>query len=113
MVRTKTGGRIRNFSTRLQVQALAGSTAADSRGNTVKAFATIDEVYASVSPLSGRELNNARHISATVTHSVEMHRNSNVTPRVKLYDGNALAYYNVERVLDDGRYMSLLVQEVV
>lgn len=105
---------LRNFRTQLQVQALAGSTAAGTRGQTQQSFTTVATVYGYVRSLSGRELAAAREVVSTATHSVETHYSSYLTPKARFKSGSV--YLNIESVIDvdgRGRYKRCLCTEEV
>jgi len=97
----------------VEVQALAGSTTADSRGRSKKTYATVATIQASIVTLGGDELQQARSIEARATHRVGIWYNSRVTERTRLKFGNR--YLHV-RAVDDvdqlGRDMVLICEEV-
>ncbi len=110
----RTSGPLRNFRDLLQVQALAGSTAAGTRGQSQEAMTTVATVYGNVQTLSGRELAQAREIIPTATHAVETHYSSYITPQARYRRGTA--YLNIDSVADvDGRarYQRAICTEVV
>jgi SPP1 family predicted phage head-tail adaptor len=74
----------RDFRTRLELQTLQGSTAADSRGHSQQAFAPVTTVYGAVRQLRGEEAILARQIDARATLEVEVDYDSRINERGRL-----------------------------
>ena len=65
--------RRRDYRTRLKLQTLSGSTAADSRGHSKKAYATAATVWGNLKQIGGDEAVIAsKEILAKATHRVEI-----------------------------------------
>lgn len=75
--------RRRDYRTKLLVQVLAGSTAADGRGHSKQAFSTVATVWAHVEALTGDEPIVAREIVDQATHLVEHDYRATVTPAAR------------------------------
>lgn len=75
-------------------------------------------VYASIKPLSGRELVNAREIKPTISHTIKTRVFAGVKPtdRFVLGSGSTARYFNIEAVLDDnevGQFYKIFATEIV
>lgn len=105
-------GRLRH---RVLVQALPASPALDGYGQTSSSFSTAATVWASIDPLSGNELVQARQVSADVTHRVVMRYHAGLTPKMRLKKGDRV--FEILSVLDGAnstrRESVCLVKEVV
>lgn len=77
----------------------------DQYGQPSDPWQDVTTVWASVSPLSGRELSVARQRSATVTHEVRMRSRAGVTAANRLVNGDRDRVLNLESVRDDGRHL--------
>ena len=88
--------KIRAYRQTVEVQQLSGSTAADSRGKSQKAFETVETIQAAIMPMTGRELTLAREILPTVSHRVECYYTATMIPQARLKYGSR--YFNVEAV---------------
>jgi SPP1 family predicted phage head-tail adaptor len=83
-------------------------------GETVETWTTLDEVWASIEPISGREFQAVQQIAAETTHKVTIRYLAGVTPKHRVLFGSRvfdiLAVRNVEEV---GRITDLLCRERV
>lgn len=106
--------RVRGFRHTVDIQSLQGSTARGTRGQSSKAFAPLETIQCSITPLSGRELTQAREIVPSATHRVEAYYTTNLKPHHRLLYGDRVL--NIEAVQNDGerdRYCSVLCTEEV
>lgn len=106
--------RIGNLNKSVAIQVRETSTGADSRGQDTAHFVTVDTVWASIRPLSGREAAIARQIDETASHTIEVRYNDNVTPRARFKFG--ARYFNIGSVVnveERGRFMQCSCTEEV
>ena len=91
---------------------LSGSTVADSRGHSQKAFATVATVRADVQFLNGREGLLTKQIMAEATHRVHIRYSSQIDEKARLKFGSRfLNIESVERVDERLREMWLICAE--
>ncbi len=99
---------------RQRVKVQTGTETRDAHGGVIRTFADTATRWASVTPLSGRELYEAQQVVADVTHLVVFRHPNPVTPITRLvHEGRVL---NVERVLNKDerdREIMVLCKEVV
>ena len=90
------------------------SLAQNSYGEPVTTWGTVATVWASVSPLSGRELAMAQQVRPDVTHKVVMRHRDNVTPKQRiLHDSRALEIESVRNADERDRMLELMCKEAV
>lgn len=98
---------------RVAVQSYTPSRAAN--GEETKSWSTVATVWASIDPLSGRELLAARDVLAEVSTRIRMRYLSGVTPKMRITHGSSV--YRIESVIEsqlEGRELELLcVSEAV
>ena len=96
----------------VQVQTLSGTTAAGSRGQSQKTFATVQTVRADIQYLNGREGLLAKQLLPTATHRVHVRFSSHidVTARLK-FGSRILNIMAVESVDEKQREMWLICGE--
>lgn len=86
----------------------------DSFGEPAQEWAQVAQVWASVKPLSGRELWNAQQVQADVTHAVRMRWRQGVDPKMELdLNGRRLRILSVLNLEERNRTLELLCQEQV
>ncbi len=108
--------RKRSYRTKLMLQTLQGSTAADSRGHTQRAFANKEPLWGAVETASGREGVLAREIQPEATHFVETDYTANAKPRARLKiesSGAVLNILSVDNVEQRDRTCQYVCEEVV
>ncbi len=97
---------------RVEVQVLSGSTQADSRGHSQKAFATQATVRADVQFLTGTEGLLIKQIMAEATHRVHIRYSPFISVKARLkFNGRFLNIESVERVDEKLREMWLICAE--
>ncbi len=69
-----------------------------SNGEEVRTWATVATVWASVEPLSGRELLAARDVRADVTTRIRIRYRTGITPKMRATMGSAV--YEISEVID-------------
>lgn len=69
-----------------------------SNGEEVKSWSTVATVWASVEPLSGRELLAARDVRADVTTRIRIRYRTGITPKMRAIMGSAT--YEISEVID-------------
>lgn len=75
-------------------------------------YRSIQSVYASVEPLSGRELFNAQQVQAQTTHLVRVRANSEVQPKRRfLFGDRKLNIDSVANNEERGVYMDCMCSE--
>lgn len=81
-------------------------------------YQDIATVWASVEPLSGRELFLAQQVQSTTDHMIRLRFNSTLEPRHRLYYYDSRRskhrYFNITRIADDdtgGTYLDVYVTE--
>jgi len=109
--------RRRDYRTKLELQTLQGSTTADARGHSQKAFATaLSPVYGAKRQLRGEEVVLARQIDPTATHEIEMDFNSQIVEGARLLVAGStseiLNIVSVDNVEDRNRTAVVLCGEV-
>ena len=107
--------RRRDFRTKLDLQTLQGSTSADGRGHSQKAFATVKTLYGAKRQLRGEEAVFAREIDPRATHEVEVDYDSRIAEQARLLVGGstseALDIISIDDVEARGRTMRLVCGE--
>lgn len=99
-----------------RIRILAPGETLDSYGQLTGSASTRAEKWASVEPLSGRELEKARSLSAEVTHRVRMWYTPKVTPKTQLLVLASGKILQVESVIDpelNNEELELLCKEAV
>lgn len=81
---------------RITIQA-ATETRNDT-GDVLKSWATFADRWASIEPLTGRELMKAQQVSSEVTHKVTIRYLAGVTPQHRILFGSRV--FNINSVLD-------------
>jgi len=84
-------------------------------------YEDITTVWASIEPLSGRELFLAQQVQATTNHMIRMRFNKTLEPRHRLHfldkRRDKHRYFNIDRIADDpdssGTYLDVYVTEWV
>lgn len=80
----------------------------DSYGGEVETWGVFATVWASVSPLIGREYIAAKQVSASVTHKIRMRYLAGMTPKMRISWDNRL--FDVESILDvDERHAEMVI----
>ena len=108
--------RRRSYRTKLALQTLQGSTTADSRGHTQRAFADKQILRGAVETGSGREMVLAREIQPTATHFVETDYTPNAKPRARLKivsSGAVLNILSVDNLEQRNRTCQYVCEELV
>jgi SPP1 family predicted phage head-tail adaptor len=100
---------------RHQVSVQSATDTTDGRGSTTQSWSTVTTVWASVEPISGRELLRGDQVAADVTHRVRLRAPGlTLTPRHRLLFGSRhLAIDRVINVEERGEEYELLCHEVV
>jgi SPP1 family predicted phage head-tail adaptor len=70
----------------------------DAGGGLVETWATLATVWASISPLVGRELVNAKMVNSEITHKIRIRHLSTVTPKCRALFGTRI--FQIFEVLD-------------
>lgn len=81
---------------RVTIQQYSATRA--SNGEEVKSWSTVATVWASVEPLSGRELLAARDVRADVTTRIRIRYRTGITPKMRATMGSAT--YEISEVID-------------
>lgn len=80
----------------------------DSSGGVISTWGTYATVWASVSPLIGREYIAAKTVSASVTHKIRMRYLAGMTPKMRIAWDSRL--FDIESILDvDERHAELVI----
>ena len=85
-----------------RVRILDPGATLDSYGQLTGTATARAEKWASVEPLSGRELESARAVSATVTHRVRMWYTDRITPKSQILVLKNSKVLQVEAIVDPG-----------
>ena len=100
----------------MDLQTLQGSTSADARGHSQKAFATVARIWGPVRQLRGEALVFARQVDATSTHEVEVDFDSRIVERARLLvcgsTSDILNIISVDNVETRNRTMRLMCGRV-
>jgi len=101
-----------DINQRVIVQAATESRGAT--GEVTKTWTTALTVWASIRPLSGRELLQAQQVQADVTHRVRMRHNTTVTTSHRLLFGTRILEINsVIDPFEAGEELELMCKETV
>lgn len=94
---------------RHRVQIQRKSVVVSATGTETETWTTIDTVWASVSPVEGREVVQGIRLLADVTHLIELRYRAGLTPADRFVFGNRI--FDVVQLLDtDERHIELKVQ---
>ena|ERR1043166_7876409 len=86
----------------------------NARGEAVPTWSTFATVFASIEPLSGRELFTAQQRVADVTHVVRLPYQPGVLPKMRLnYNGRLFNILTVLNLQEANRKLELLAREIV
>lgn len=108
--------RRRSYRTELVLQTLQGSTTADSRGHTQRAFADREPLKGAVESGGGKEMTIAREIQPTATHLVETDYTPSAKPRARLKilpGGAVLNILSLDNVDLRNRTLQYVCEELV
>ena len=86
----------------------------DDFGQQVRSPITLVERWASVEPLRGQELMNARQVQADVTHRVRVRKADGVTPKMQVvFDNRTFEILSVLNIEERGRLVEIYCKESV
>ena len=103
---------VRKYRHFVELQNLTATTEAGTRGQSTKAYLTVERIWVSIEQLSGREAVNAEAIVASATHKIELHYTANCTNASRIKFGTRIfGIESVDNVEERNRDMVLLVQE--
>lgn len=89
-------------------------TTPDEYGDLPVTYQTIATAWASIRPLSGRELINAQQVSSEVTHEITTFFNQQITPRGRVVFGDRVFHIKSKTNPDQReKDMVLICQELV
>jgi SPP1 family predicted phage head-tail adaptor len=89
-------------------------TARDAAGHPVPGWEAAGEAYASIEPLSGRDLEIARQSAARVTHRVTLRYRDGLDSRCRvIHRDRTLNVRSILRVEEGSRELALLCEEAV
>ena len=85
----------------------------DTYGGVTRTWTTLDTVWGSVEPLSGKELIEAQQLDATLTHRIRIRYLANVTETCRItFDSRTFEIQTVRNFSERNREMELLCKEV-
>ena len=85
----------------------------DAYGASIETWDPLVTVWANIEALRGREYFNAAQVRAEVTHRIRIRYLPNITPAMRVVEGNRT--FDIQAVLEDNkkRELMLIVKEVV
>lgn len=84
----------------------------DGAGGFIDGWQDITTVWASITPLQGRELYQAQQVDAEVTHRVTIRYRENVNSDMRiLYNNRELTIQSIINVDENNRFLELICQE--
>ena len=98
------------------VELHAASSAKDTAGTgeDIITYAKYDDVWASVRPMQGGELESAQQISEVVTHKIRIWYNQNIVPTDRIiFDGRTFEIFNILDFQERKIYQDILCKEKV
>jgi SPP1 family predicted phage head-tail adaptor len=99
---------------RHRVTLQTASTEPDDSGELVETWSSAGDFWALVTPLSGRELSNARQVTPLATHSVIMRNVAAITSaHTLLFSGRTLRLDSVLRMGERNEYYTITATEQV
>ena len=84
----------------------------DRQGGVTESWLTLGHRWASITPLSGRELLNAEQLETDITHRVVMRWEEKITNKHRLFmDGRIFNFQSVLNRNEHGAYLDILARE--
>ena len=102
-------GRLRH-----KVSIQSATEARDAHGGVTRSWSESASVWASIEPLSGRELSEARQIAAETTHRIRLRYLSSLAPDQRIvHDSRTFEIVSIANVEERNREMVVLAKERV
>ena len=99
---------------RHSVQLTSPANAADGFGEDIKSYTQYGKTWASINPLSGKELINAQQQIGEVTHRVKIRFNSAIaiTHRI-VHKGRTLEIISIRDFEERGHWQEIMCKEII
>lgn len=95
--------RIGRLNKRIELQRISSDAAADRYGQKTEPWEAYATVWASVSPISGRELTQARQRQSSATHTIKIRNRSDTTAKNRaVMDSRVMNFESVIRPEERG-----------
>jgi SPP1 family predicted phage head-tail adaptor len=97
-----------------KIQILTPTVTQDAYGAPVTTWAILHEMWAAISPATGRELEIAGAIGADITHGITMRYVAGIKPKCKvMYNGRTFEIISVQNLNENNYELRLQCKEVI